>query len=87
MSLPLRYRLEDAASASHLPEARILQFVSLSWVHPLDAALPAFDEEDLARIRMIKDLQDLGVHDDDIPVVMRLVDQINRLHLQLKAQA
>jgi chaperone modulatory protein CbpM len=46
-----------------------------------------FDEEDLARIRLIYELQmDMGVNDEAIPVILHLVDQLNRVHIEVKTR-
>lgn len=85
MSLPMRYRLDQAASRSGVAPELILQFVSRTWIIPIEAPAEAFDDEDLARIRLICDLRDkLGLNDEAVPVVMHLIDQLNRMHLELK---
>jgi chaperone modulatory protein CbpM len=38
-----------------------------------------FSEVDLARVELIRDLHDLGVSDDGIPVILDLVDQLHGL--------
>jgi hypothetical protein len=46
-----------------------------------------FDEEDLARIRLIYELQHvMGVNDESIPVILHLVDQLNRMHIEVKSR-
>jgi chaperone modulatory protein CbpM len=44
-----------------------------------------FSEVDLARVQLIRDLHDLGVSDDGIPVVLDLVDQLHGLRHTLQA--
>lgn len=85
MSLRLRLQLEQAAEKSGLAPDLILQFVSRAWISPLEPSGPLFDEEDLARARLIQDLRErMGVNDDAVPVILHLVDQLNRFHLELK---
>jgi chaperone modulatory protein CbpM len=43
-----------------------------------------FSEVDLARVQLIRDLHDLGVSDDGIPVVLDLVDQLHGLRHTLR---
>jgi chaperone modulatory protein CbpM len=85
MSLPYRFRLEEAAQKSGVAPDLILHFVSLTWIRPLDPVHQVFDDEDIARIQLIRELQDqMGVNDEAVPVIMHLIDQLNRIHLELK---
>jgi chaperone modulatory protein CbpM len=43
-----------------------------------------FSEVDLARVQLIRDLHDLGVNDDGIPVILDLVDQLHGLRHTLR---
>lgn len=52
-----------------------------------------FSDVDFARARLIRDLQDLGVNDDSVPIILGLVDQLHGLRhlirellLTIKAQ-
>jgi chaperone modulatory protein CbpM len=84
MTLHFRFRLEEAAQKSGVAPDLILLFVSRTWIKPLDPARQLFDEEDVARIQLIHELQDrMGVNDDSVPVIMHLIDQLNRMHLEL----
>jgi chaperone modulatory protein CbpM len=88
MTLQFRFRLEEAAQKSGVAPAEILVFISRTWIKPLDPALQVFDEEDVARIQLIHELQDsMGVNDDAVPVIMHLIDQLNRLHLELSSRS
>jgi chaperone modulatory protein CbpM len=85
MSLKIRFALSQAAQQSGLPPEQILAFVSKTWVIPVEVEPQIFDEEDIARIRLIHELQEnLGVNDEAVPVIMHLIDQLNRLHLELR---
>jgi len=85
MNLQFRFQLEDVARKSGLAPEVILLFVKQSWISPLDEAHQIFDAEDLARIQLIHDLQDrMGVNDEAVPVILHLVDQLNRLHIELR---
>jgi chaperone modulatory protein CbpM len=44
-----------------------------------------FSEVDLARVQLIRDLHDLGVNDDGVPVVLDLIDQLHGLRHTLQA--
>ena len=83
MSLPYRFQLEDVSRKSGLAPDVILLFVTRSWLRPLDAEQHLFDAEDLARIHLIRDLQEkMAVNDEAVPVILHLVDQLNRMHLE-----
>jgi chaperone modulatory protein CbpM len=76
-----RYKLEDVALKCNLDTNNILQFISYSWIIPVDSENYLFDEEDIARILLICDLQDqLGVNEEAVPVILHLIDQLNYLH-------
>ncbi len=85
MTLPAQFPLEEASLQSGVSPDLILYFVSCTWIRPIDGASGLYDHEDVARIELIADLRDqMGVNDEAIPVIMHLVDQINRFHLGTK---
>jgi len=85
MKIQLRLLLEQAATQSGVPQDVIIRFVSESWIIPADPQHQAFDEEDIARIRLIHDLiHNMGVNDEAVPVILHLVDQLNQLHLKIR---
>ena len=43
-----------------------------------------FSQVDLARAQLIGDLQDLGINDEGIPVVLDLVDQLHGMRNMLR---
>jgi chaperone modulatory protein CbpM len=63
------------------------------WISPAEPAVPGeagpvFDEVDLARIRLVRELRDdLGLDEDAIPVVLSLVDQLYGVRRELRALA
>jgi chaperone modulatory protein CbpM len=71
------------------PDRRlIITYVQREWIKPArplsqksrEEEYPELDEEDLARIRLIQDLQEsFGVNDESIPIILNLVDQIHLL--------
>jgi chaperone modulatory protein CbpM len=70
------------------------QWVEAGWLtQHKNLSGQRFSDVDFARARLIRDLQDLGVNDDSIPIVLGLVDQLHGLRhllrellLTLKAQ-
>ena len=88
MTLQFRFRLDEASRKSGVEVSDILVFISRTWITPLDPVQGVFDEEDVARIQLIHELQDsMGVNDDAVPVIMHLIDQLNRLHLEMSKRS
>ncbi|WP_131113692.1 chaperone modulator CbpM [Lichenihabitans psoromatis] len=61
-----------------LHRAEVEHWIEADWLRP--AALQGtwlFDEIDVARLRLIRELRDdLGLREDAIPIVLRLLDQL-----------
>jgi chaperone modulatory protein CbpM len=61
------------------------QWVEAGWLGPDENLTgPRFSDVDLARARLIADLQDLGVNDAGMPIVLDLLDQIHGLRYLLR---
>lgn len=60
-------------------------WIEQNWVLPVeDDGEFFFDETDVARVRLIAELRnDLGVNEDAVPVVLRLLDQVYSLRRAL----
>jgi chaperone modulatory protein CbpM len=85
MKLPLRNKIEDVITCSGVSREVIVYYVQESWVSPIDPRELIFDEEDIARIKLIHELRrDLGVNDESIPIILHLIDQLNYLNLKLR---
>jgi chaperone modulatory protein CbpM len=67
-------------------EAKVLQtWVEAGWLLPdRDGDAQRFSDVDLARAQLIRDLKQLGVNDDGIPVILDLVDQLHGLRRTLR---
>jgi chaperone modulatory protein CbpM len=77
--------LSEAAESCGLRPEIVLRFVSYQWVIPADQEQQAFDEEDLARLRLIRQLtESFEVNEAAVPIILHLIDQLNRLHLEVK---
>lgn len=54
------------------------QWVAAGWLIPQqEGDNPDYSDVDLARAHLIRDLQDLGVNEEGIPIVLDLVDQLH----------
>ena len=70
---------------ARLNEEVLDQWVEGGWLVPHRASTgQRFSSVDLARAYLIRDLQDLGVNDDGIPIILDLVDQVHGLRYVLR---
>ena len=77
-------KIDDAFDLCGVEKEIIIQFIEEECVHPADEEHDDLDEEDLARIRLIKELKDdFGVNDEGLSIILNLIDQLNRLHLEI----
>jgi chaperone modulatory protein CbpM len=61
------------------------QWVEAGWLTPhQNFTGQRFSDIDRARARLIGDLQDLGVNDDSMPIILDLIDQLNGLRHVLR---
>jgi len=60
-------------------------WIEEEWLVPSGTATePAFSEVDLARAKLIRDLiQDMGVNDEGVGVILNLLDQVHGLRKAL----
>ncbi len=73
-----RIQLIEVCQFCELDEDLLMHFISENWIIPKAVDELCFDEEDLARIILIKELKfDLGVNDEAVPVILHLIDQLN----------
>jgi chaperone modulatory protein CbpM len=79
------WRLSEVVSELSIESASLQGWVEQRWVRPRasgDELL--FDETDMARVRLIRELkQDLSVGDEAMPVVLQLLDQVYALRKAL----
>lgn len=63
----------------------LLKFVVKEWVIPADRERHCFDQEDLARIRLITELsEELEVGETAIPIILNLLDQLHVLRKMIR---
>lgn len=85
MNLQLRRRLEETCEFCHIKEDDLLRFIDCEWIHPVDDEHQLFDEEDVARILLVRELEErIGVNTEGIDIILHLIDQLNRLHLEIR---
>ena len=61
------------------------RWVAAGWLLPHESdAVRDYSEVDLARASLIRDLQNLGVNDESVPIVLDLLDQLHGLRRALR---
>jgi chaperone modulatory protein CbpM len=70
--------LQEFIGRSHIDTATLKAWVEAEWLVPITSKDSfQFSEADLARARLIRDLQaDFGVNDEGIAIVLHLLDQL-----------
>lgn len=68
-----------------LDERRLRLWIAEDWVRPTTrAGEPVFEEIDLARVRLILDLDQMEVGSAAMPVVLSLLDQLHDHRRQMR---
>jgi chaperone modulatory protein CbpM len=71
--------------AAHLEAGTLEAWIEAGWLLPRDSGEAGpFSEIDLARAHFIRDLGELGVNEEGIPVILDLVDQLHGLRTALR---
>ena len=82
-------RTREFLLAARLDASALGAWVEAGWLMPRrDEDAAAFSDADLARARLIRDLQhDMGVNEEAIPIVLDLIDQVHGLRQALREVA
>src|SRR5262245_21699622 len=71
--------------AARLEADTLDAWIESGWLMPrASEAAERFSDIDLARAQLVRDLAELGVNDDGIPVVLHLVDQLHGVRRTLR---
>jgi chaperone modulatory protein CbpM len=67
-------------------DANVLsQWIAAGWLVPRRTeTAQVFSEVDLARAHLVRDLQQLGVNDEGIPIILELLDQLHGVRRLLR---
>jgi chaperone modulatory protein CbpM len=78
-------KFDEVLVAVEIGASELHAWIEQNWVLPVeDNGDFYFDDTDVARVRLIAELRnDLGVNEDAIPVVLRLLDQVYSLRRAL----
>ncbi len=78
MKLKLQRKMEEVCTDCELSPDVVFKYVEEEWIIPFDRENYFFDDEDIARIKLIVDLQNnFGVNDEAVAIILHLVDQLN----------
>jgi chaperone modulatory protein CbpM len=82
----MRISIQDFAGQSNLDMPTLTAWVEAEWLMPLtETSPPLFSEVDLARARLIQQLQaDFGVNSEGISIILHLLDQLHGLRSVLR---
>ena len=70
---------------AHLESDVLEAWIEAGWLLPRESREGRnFSEIDVARAQLIRDLQELGVNDDGIPIILDLVDQLHGLRRMMR---
>lgn len=71
--------IEVVCQECGISRTHLMEFIFNEWIVPADTQRHFFDEEDLARVRLIAELRDLEVGEAAIPIILNLIDQVHVL--------
>jgi len=82
-------RTREFLLAARLEATAVETWVEAGWLMPRrDAEAADFSDADLARARLIHELQhDMGVNEEAIPIILDLIDQVHGLRQMLREVA
>jgi chaperone modulatory protein CbpM len=76
------FTLSEVSSLTGLSITLIDTWIEREWISPI--AAETLDHEDVARLRLIHELQDdFGANEDAIPLILHLMDQLCHIKAQL----
>ena len=76
----INYEITEIIELYQLNEIFICECIEREWIIPSNTEEKLLDQEDIARILLIKDLKEVfEVNDESIPIILHLIDQIHLL--------
>lgn len=79
----IRVSIQEASRLSGPSCEEITHYIEEEWIKPFEENL--FDDEDVTRIRLIYLLLDeFGVNEESIPIILHLIDQIHALQTRMR---
>jgi hypothetical protein len=85
MVYKITYKITEIIKLYNVNEIFIYDCIAKEWIIPIDAEKNVLDDEDIARLLLIKDLkEDFGVNDESVPIILYLIDQLHWSQAQIK---
>lgn len=85
MKTLIRYTRQEFCRESDIGDERLERFLEEEWLRPHQDEELFFDDEDLARARLISELiRDFDLNPDAVSIIMNLLDQIHSLRVQIQ---
>lgn len=85
---PRLSRLEEACAEARLSREAFLEFVRKDWIRQAVSGNEEWADEDVARAALIRELlDDFGVNDEAVPIILHLIDQLHALRAILRKPA
>lgn len=79
-----RYAIRELCHITGFQEEFVHRCVKEEWIRPATPDGPEFDDEDLSRMRLIRQLfDDFGVNDASVPIILHLLDQVHYLRRRI----
>jgi chaperone modulatory protein CbpM len=80
-----RYQRSEVVRRLGLEDGFVVECISHEWVRPAQREpVEEFDEEDVARMELIRELREsFRLNDEGVPVVLHLLDQVHFLRRQI----
>lgn len=76
------YELREVSRLTGFSETVIFLYAERKWISPVEPT--RLDEEDVARLLLIRDLEELGANRESVPLILHLIDQLYYLRARLK---
>jgi chaperone modulatory protein CbpM len=88
METKIYFLISEACEKLGVDKSYVIHCIKSDWIHPAHSAKlndSQLDSEDLARIQLIIDLQNIfGINDEGIPIVLHLLDQLYSLKKRIQ---
>ncbi|MBF0288707.1 MAG: MerR family transcriptional regulator [SAR324 cluster bacterium] len=80
-----RYSIEEVVEQFGICKRTVIYCIEQEWLEPADPEEQQLDQEDVARLSLICELQEkMGVNDEAVPIILHLVDQIHYLQVGIQ---
>lgn len=78
------YLVSEVCHRLGIDEEFISRCIEANWIRPAEPESVRLDEEDIARIELIRELrEDFGANEEAIPIILHLMDQLYYLRSRL----